>query len=598
MPGSRVSFLVCVLCVSILSGPGFAAEGVPPPASAAPRGLTPPPENTEQVVAPDASALEEVIPDQVGRPQGPRVTVSGLAPIDPSGAGLIGPGSGGFAPTLWTGSPRAAIATRIGQLPASPNSPAMQSLLRRVLLSGANPPSGVTPDDEPSMLAQRLLKLVAGGRVSEAAMLGAQSARDDALARQAWTEALLLQARDEDACGDATTLRQSLGEPYWLKLRAFCYVVEGNSSAAVLTLDVMRERAIQDDAFFELAGALTEGSVAKVAGVPAPSGIHMALLARAKVSAPAVLASWLPGHLLFAQSADAGVRLVAVERASVAGLVGAEQLRDAYEAEVFTADQYDDPEEWSSKLPASRVNALYFQAISKRTRPAARAAAFAAALERADSQNRFALFAQMSRGISKQILPIAETTWLAPQITRVLLYNGDAKAASVWLSTLLSPTDVATVNALQMQAGLVYPSTENLARMPAAMTWLGQNALKPSGAKDWLMARATREIPLLEALGYAIPPDAQWAVSGSSVGVVPSGASAEALAGLARSAQQHRLGETVLNALVALGVGGPARAQGQTVVRVVEALVVVSLRDEARALASEAVLSAPVRPGK
>ena len=177
MPGSRVSFLVCVLCVSILPGASFAAESVPPPASAAPRGLTPP-ENTEPVVAPDAPALEEVVPEQVGRPQGPRVTVSGLAPIDPSGAGLIGPGSGGFAPALWTGSPRAAIATRIGQLPASPNSPAMQSLLRRVLLSGANPPSGVTPDDEPSMLAQRLLKLVAGGRVNEAAMLGAQSARE------------------------------------------------------------------------------------------------------------------------------------------------------------------------------------------------------------------------------------------------------------------------------------------------------------------------------------------------------------------------------------------------------------------------------------
>ena len=597
MPGSRVSFLVCVLCVSILPGASFAAESVPPPASAAPRGLTPP-ENTEPVVAPDAPALEEVVPDQVGRPQGPRVTVSGLAPIDPSGAGLIGPGSGGFAPALWTGSPRAAIATRIGQLPASPNSPAMQSLLRRVLLSGANPPSGATPDDEPSMLAQRLLKLVAGGRVNEAAMLGAQSARDDAMARQAWTEALLLQARDQDACGDATTLRQSLGEPYWLKLRALCYIVEGNTSAAVLTLDVMRERAIQDDVFFELAGALAEGSVAKVAGVPAPSGLHMALLARAKVPAPAALASWLPGHLLLSQSADAGVRLAAVERAAVAGLVASEQLRDAYEAEVFSADHYDDPEEWSAKLPAARVNALYFQAISKRTRPAARAAAFAAALERADSQNRFALFAQMSRGISKQILPIAETTWLAPQITRVLLYNGDAKAASGWLATLVSPTDAATVNALQMQAGLVYPSTENLARMPAAMTWLGQNALKPSGAKDWLMARATREIPLLEALGYAIPPDAQWAVSGSSVGVVPSGASAEALAGLARSAQQHRLGETVLNALVALGAGGPARAQGQTVVRVVEALVMIGLRDEARALASEAVLGAPVRPGK
>lgn len=596
MNGSRVSFLVCVLAVLNFAGASLAADE--PPASTTPRGLAPvqgaPVE--EEVGAPQAT--EEIIPDQVGKPQGPRVTVSGLAPIDPSGAGLIGPGSGGFASTMWAGSPRAAIVARISQLPGAPNSPVMQSLLRRVLLSGANPPGGVTPEGEPSMLAQRLGRLIAGGRVSEVVTLGAQSAREDGFARQAWAEALLLQARDQDVCGDATPLRQSSSEPFWLKLRVYCHLVEGNAQAALLTLDVMRERAIEDEAFYALAGALADGSVAKVTAIAQPSGVHLALLSKANVAVPPALAAWLPASSLISQSGDAGLKLVAIERAAVAGLVTAEQLVEAYQAEVFTPDQYDDPEEWSKKLTPSRTNALYFQSVIRRTRPAARAAAFAAALDRADSQNRFALFAQMSRGLVKQIPAVAETSWLAPQAVRVLLYNGDAKYVGLWLTILQSPTDAATVNAIQMEAGLVYPSTENQARMPAAMTWLGQNALKPSGSKDWLMARATREIPLLAALGYAIPPEAQWAVSGSSTGIVPSGASAEALAGLARAAQQNRLGETVLDALVALGPGGPSRAQGQTVVRVVDALSDIGLRDEARALASEAVLSAPARAVK
>jgi len=109
------------------------------------------------------------------------------------------------------------------------------------------------------------------------------------------------------------------------------------------------------------------------------------------------------------------------------------------------------------------------------------------------------------------------------------------------------------------------------------------------------MDRATREIPLLNALGYLVPPDAQWAVSGSTAGIVPSGASAEALAAIDRSAQEGRLGETILNALVALGQGGPTRAQGQTVARVVKALTEVGLRDEARSIAIESALGAPVR---
>ena len=188
-----------------------------------------------------------------------------------------------------------------------------------------------------------------------------------------------------------------------------------------------------------------------------------------------------------------------------------------------------------------------------------------------------------------------QTAWLAPYVARVLLATGHDKAAEQWLVALTSPTDGPTVNALQIHLALARPSTENVARLQGAMTWLGTNALKPGGAKDWLMDRATREIPLLNALGYVVPPDAQWAVSATTAGVVPTGASAEALVALARTSQEGRLGETVLNALVALGPGGPTRAQGQTVARVVKALTAVGLRDEARAIAVEAVLGSPVK---
>ncbi len=590
---------VGLLASFLLSSVATAAEPEPQgPAKTAPRTLTP---QTEPAADPATATVqtvpaEQAVPDKPGSPSGPRVTVSDLAAIDPAGAGLLSDGSGGFRSSLWTGSARPAVALRIAQLPGAPNSPAMQNLTKRLLLSQGNPPVGETPPDEPSFLALRLQKLVANGLVDEAATLGAQSARTDFFARQASAEALLLQGRDADACGDGTSLRQSSNDPYWLKLRVFCYLTQNDEQAAALTLNVMRERSVNDDAFFTLADVIMNGGPANVT-VPAPSGLHLAMLRKAGASAPvAPLAGWVPAAQLLAQQfTEPTVRLAAIERAALASLVPIDELREAYQTETFTPDQLDDPEEWAKKLPPSRANALYFRSIAARTVPSAKAAAFAAALQRAESQNRFALFATLSAGIAQQMAPSQDTAWLAPSVTRVLLYARRDKAAEHWLTVMTSPTDAAAVNALQVHLGLVRPSAENLARMQTALTWLGQNALKAGPSKDWLMERATREIPLLEALGYTIPPDAQWAVSANTTGVVPSGASAEALIAVGRSAADDRLGETVLNALVALGPGGPTRAQGQTVARVVKALIGAGLRDEARALAIESVLGAPVR---
>lgn len=597
MIGSRVNALLSALVLS--TSVAVAAEPeTPGPAKAPPRTLGP----QVEPAAPEApqpaqtGPAEQTLPDKMGAPQGPRVTVSDLADIDPAGAGLLSEGAGGFPATLWAGSTRPAVAARIAQLPAAPNSPAMQNLLKRVLLSQGNPPAGETPPDEPSFLAQRLQKLVANGLVDEAAMLGAQSARTDSFARQAFAEATLLQGRDADVCSDATSLRQSSNDPYWLKLRAFCYLTQKDEAAATLTLNVMQERGVADEAFFVLADAMSSGGKASVAALPAPSGLHLAMMRRAGASAPASVAGWVPGTQLMTQHAtDPAIRLAAIERAALASITPIDELREAYQAEVFTPDQLDDPEEWAKKLPSARGNALYFRAIAARTLAPARAAAFAAALQRAESQNRFALFATLSAGIAQQFAPAPDTAWLAPNVTRVLLYARRDKAAERWLTVMTSPTDAAAVNALHIHLGLVRPSAENLARMQSALTWLGQNALKAGPAKTWLMERATREIPLLEALGYAIPPDAQWAVSANTTGIVPSGAAAEALIASGRSAIDDRLGETVLNVLVALGPGGPSRAQGQTVSRVVRALVGAGLRDEARALAIESVLGAPIR---
>ena len=112
------------------------------------------------------------------------------------------------------------------------------------------------------------------------------------------------------------------------------------------------------------------------------------------------------------------------------------------------------------------------------------------------------------------------------------------------------------------------------------------------------MARALREVPLLDALGYTIPPQAQWALTAAPPQAPLQGAAGEAATAMTRSAYQQRVGETVLNVLVALGAPGPAKAPVSVVARSVDALATIGMRDEARAIAAEAVLGSSMRPSK
>ena len=71
-------------------------------------------------------------------------------------------------------------------------------------------------------------------------------------------------------------LRSASNEPYWLKMRTFCYLVAGDTQSAQLTLDVMRERAVNDEVFYALAAQMTDKTEAKIASLSNPTGLNVA----------------------------------------------------------------------------------------------------------------------------------------------------------------------------------------------------------------------------------------------------------------------------------------------------------------------------------
>src|SRR6185295_7367659 len=153
-----------------------------------------------------------------------------------------------------------------------------------------------------SLLALRLHKLISNGWAAEAAALAAQAPRDDGPSHQALAEAMLLEGKQVEVCGEPTAIRQSSNEPYWLKMRTFCFLVAGDTQSAQLTLDVMRERQVSDDAFYALAAQMTDKTEAKVASLSNPTGLHVALahLAGARLPVSIVDSGWVPGYRLFA----------------------------------------------------------------------------------------------------------------------------------------------------------------------------------------------------------------------------------------------------------------------------------------------------------
>lgn len=167
------------------------------------------------------------------------IEVQSLDALDPMEVGLPG---AAFSMNLWDGSNAQSAAAALGRLPdAGSGSYASQSLselARAVLVSGGYPPAGGRGDADLALV--RTDRLVAAGGVYDAFDLLERTPNLNAvpvLAR--WHADLALTVMEFDrACFMANALLDGRDEPYWLRVRAFCLALEGQSSAAELTAEL------------------------------------------------------------------------------------------------------------------------------------------------------------------------------------------------------------------------------------------------------------------------------------------------------------------------------------------------------------------------
>jgi hypothetical protein len=563
----------------------------PPLRLGVPQRLTPPPQPDAQ--QPDAgSNIGPVKPTGASGDQGP-IEVAPLAPIDPDWAGPLTPDQGGFPVSLWQGTPRALVVAVVPRLAAT-NSPLLQGLTKRLLLSNATAP-GPRPvagesADQADLVDMRLERLIAAGQVEAAnAVLALVPNRGDGEPLERRRVELAFLANDAKAAcarvGDDVRRFQS---PWWSRALITCQVLAGDQAAAGLGLDLLREQKTpKDDAFDALVQTLG-GRKVKLERLPDPSPLHLALLAASKQplpadalagASPAVLRAWAG-----AEGAPLPQRLAAAERAAAFGAFPLDQLRALYEKLETTPEERANALSRAASEKGARGHALLYVAARAQPLGSARAETLQAILAQGRKDGDLVLVARIIEPLVLELKPSGDLAWFAGDAARVLLLSGHAAEARSWLAIAEPAAARGLFPLARLAFGRDRPWDEK--QLDEAL----DAAVKADG--DSGPRQAATALALLSAFDEPVGA-AQWAPLFARLPLASLDLpGAPIWFDLPRAAAGHRIGETVLLALVTAGDGNKLSAQPARLARAIEGLRGAGLDGEARSLAVEAMLTA------
>jgi hypothetical protein len=563
----------------------------PPLRLGVPQRLTPQPQPDAQ--PPNAgSNIGPVKPAGSSADQGP-IEMAPLAPIDPDWAGSLTPDQGGFPVSMWQGTPRALVVAVVPRLMVT-NSPVLQGLTKRLLLSNATAPGPHQPAgqsaDQVDLVDMRIERLIAAGQVEAAnAVLALVPTRGNGEPLERRRVELAFLANDaKAACAHVGDDVRRFQSPWWSRALIACQALTGDQAAAGLGLDLLREqKAPKDDAFDALVQTIG-GRKVKLERLSDPSPFHLALLAASKQplpadafagASPAVLRAWAG-----AEGAPLSQRLAAAERAAAFGAFPLDQLRALYEKLETTPEDRANALSRAASEKGARGHALLYVAARAQPLGTARAETLQAMLAQGRKDGDLVLVARIIEPLVLELKPAGDLAWFAGDAARVLLLGGRAAEARSWLA-IAEPAAARSLFPLARLAfGHDRPWDEK--QLDEAL----DEVVKADA--DAGPRQAATALALLSAFDEAVGA-AQWAPLFARLPLASLDLpGAPIWFDLPRAAAGHRVGETVLLALVTAGDGNKLTAQPTRLARAVEGLRGAGLDGEARSLAVEAMLAA------
>lgn len=530
------------------------------------------------------------------------LALSPLAPPSLAAVGLIDPAHGGFADSLWSGTAEAEAIRLVAALPLPAVSPAAGGLARRLLLTRASAPAGGAGDDRPgeALLAARLDRLIAGGLLAEATRLAALARigeGGDALALGA-ARADLLAGDVKSACAYAKrTGADESGRAFFGKLRALCFLDQGNLQAARVQADLLGEQGLAAPVFVASLTAvqyprepLPQTAAAGEVGAP-----ELALLRRTGRAAPPGLFAAAEPAILRALALDSAsefraLRLGAGEAAFFAGAMSDAEFRALAERSVAVAPSANDGD--ASEMTGALLQSV--RALLAMPATSERPIALAGLLTSTRDPGRYVRLARLFAG---DVAGLAPDRLLAPaalELSRVALLSGDAKSAQGFAELFeVAPYTgdrVASQPTLRTDLSLLVHVTSP----EFAGDWRLSTASEALNAADLGQASGPRvalALTLLDALGYRLPPEVSLRLAGATTIAGSQATSPYDLAALRSAGEAGRVGETVARALAVVGPTGPWALGGEALATVVRALKAAGLEAEARAIATEALVA-------
>jgi len=590
---ARVALISLALAVSA----GAWAQDERP--SRGPVQLAPPKSLDQTAPTPSDEAPPPDVPqkaDPLVPPDGTAIQVDSLSEIDPDSAGILTVEDEGFGIDMWRGTDRRVVDALLPRLPVKAASSAMRGLMRRLLLSAAAVPEG--PSSRGGLVALRARLLAEMGDLAGvAALLDATPGRaaNPALA-EIEADARFLVNDNARACALASNEIREHDSAYWQKAFIFCQALAGQHSRASLGVDLLRELGEGDNAFFSLVEGLAGGGSTDLERMPNPTPLHLAMARAAKMRLPPdVISSNRPGVLraiAISPNAPVELRLEAAERAEAAGALSIDTLRQLYTSMSFSEEALANPLSKAEAESGPFSRALLYRTALVQTVPTAQAEAVARAFELAREGGRYVATVRGFLPVLRRLPASGELVWFAPEAVRALLVAEQHEDATAWL-VLLREASIASPQTGDALAALM--PIARLAGAPDAAEWdvagLAEwwNGMK---GEDAARDRATLLYSLLDAVGDPVP-EPLWNVLLDGPERSAAAVSHPALwRQLGNAAEDGRLGETVMLALLALGDGGPAAVEPLTLSHAVRSLHAVGLVAEARAIAVEAAAAA------
>jgi len=519
------------------------------------------------------------------------VVMNALGGVDASAAGLISDSNGGLGADMWRGATLADVDHYLAVMPVATSSPVVNDLSRRLLLTGATPPEGQVSGA--SLLSVRLNRLIASGRADLAAQLGRGTLADKsppvAMAR---ARAALSLADDDAACNELVNLpagndpAHDAADAFSMRLSAFCQIRSGKTAEASVTFDLAREEAYDNPLFYSLAYQANEGLKLKAPAPKSLDALDVRFYALAKRPLPddagRIVSPGVVKTLAEDNTAALPIRIEAGERAVAYGVMKGSDLAAIYMAVKFKPDEIEGIK--AGMLPKSPLmqRALYYQAIRAEVMPTDRADLMKQFLAQADKDGLYGVAVETLMPSLQALVPDSLLQSFAPVATRAFLMAGDVPHARQWLA-LVQPGDTRDLRELSALMRIADPA--GLGPMSDAEAAAIAADLNSKVVADQNFAAT--EAMIYDGSGVILPQVVLQALVAAPRSV---GAPEQLLNQLHNAGLQGSVGEVVLLSLVAIGPGGPERADRQAVAQSISSLRAVHLDGEARRLALEALL--------